>query len=246
MSRRQVTKRRKSDGRVNDPVPPRPRLLEGEDLPSPPLQRRSREKRAQLLAAGLALFAEQGFEAASIEGIAARAAVAVGGFYLHFRSKRQLLLVLMDELLERLSRLDLGAGGGAAASGRGVTGAPTATRIDAQAALGALLERAFAADLAYTGAYRAWQEAVLVDASLARLQEQIEVWTRARITAVFVFFLRLPGARSDVDVPVLARLMDRFFWDLLGQALRLTAAERQRILSTTTHLLYHALFRDPA
>jgi hypothetical protein len=98
--------------------------------------------------------------------------------------------------------------------------------------------------LAYAGAYRAWREAVLADAGLARHQEEIERWTRARVGAVFVFLLQFPGARTDVDLPMLARLMDRFFWDLLGQALRLDAAERKRVLATVTHFLYHALFTD--
>jgi AcrR family transcriptional regulator len=230
-------------------------LLASEDQPAPPVQQRSRDKRDQLLAAGLGLFGEKGYEAASVDEIAARAGVAVGGFYQHFRGKRQLLLVLMDELLERLSRLDLRpaigapgtagavrqprrAGGSKACEGDRNTGASV------QAALGALLQRAFAADLAYTGAYRAWREAVLIDGGLARDQEQIERWTRARVEAVLALLLRLPGARTDVDLPVLARLMDRLFWDLLGQALRLSADERIRILAAITHLLYHALFAD--
>src|SRR5271166_6459783 len=85
----------------------RPDLLAGENLPPKPLQRRSLEKRARIKAAGLALFGEKGFERTSIEEIAQKADLAVGGFYQHFRSKRQLLLTLMDELLEKLSQMDL-------------------------------------------------------------------------------------------------------------------------------------------
>src|SRR5215471_5368697 len=88
----------------------RPNLLAGEDLPPAPVQERSLEKRARLKAAALALFGERGYEGAAIEEIASRAGLAVGGFYQHFRSKRQLLLALMDELLEKLSRLDLRPG----------------------------------------------------------------------------------------------------------------------------------------
>jgi AcrR family transcriptional regulator len=219
------------------------------------------------MSAGLALFGEKGYEAASVDEIAARAGVAVGGFYQHFRSKRQLLLVLMDELLERLSRLDLRPGGGTTADIKAATPiksrgaqdnarkapAPPAqaatlgpsTLTDPRAILGAVLERAFSTDLTYAGAYRAWREAILTDVGLARHQKEIERWTRARVGGVFTFMLQLPGARKDVDVPMLARLMDRFFWDLLGEALRFNAAERTRILATVTHLLYHALFTDP-
>jgi AcrR family transcriptional regulator len=193
-----------------------------------PRQERSREKRAQLLAAALALFAEKGYQATSVDAIAQRAGVAVGSFYQHFRNKRQLLLVLMDQLLEALENLDLRP--------------KAATSI--RAGLRCLLRSAFSQDLAYAGAYRAWREAVLLDPSLAPHQEQIERWTRARVAGVFQALLQLPGARSDVNIPVLARLMDRLFWDLLGQALRSPPIELEATLESTTNLLYHALFRD--
>ena len=77
----------------------RPNLLAGEDLPPEPQQKRSLENRVQLKIAALALFGEKGFERTSVEEIARRANLAVGGFYLHYRSKRQLLLALMDDLL---------------------------------------------------------------------------------------------------------------------------------------------------
>jgi len=206
-------------------VPPRPRLLDA-GAPLPPRQERSREKRAQLLAAGLALFAEKGYEGTSIDAVAQRAGVAVGSFYQHFRNKRQLLLVLMDQLLEGLARLDLRPQGASSV----------------RAGLRFLLRSAFSQDLAYAGAYRAWREAVLLDSTLAPHQEQIERWTRARVKAVFEALLGLPGARTDVNVPVLARLMDRLFWDLLGEVPRLSADEMEAVLESTTDLLYHALF----
>jgi len=210
------------------PVRPRPRLLDAEVSLHQPLQERSREKLAQLLASALTLFAEKGYEATSVDAVARRAGVAVGSFYRHFRTKRQLLLVLMDQLLEGLERLDLRP--------------KKASSI--RAALRALLRSAFSRDLAYAGAYRAWREAVLLDPSLAPLQEQIERWTRARLRGVFEALLRLPGARGDVNVPVLARLMDRLFWDLLGQSPRLPANKLEATLQSTADLLFHALFRD--
>jgi len=211
-------------------IPPRPRLLDAEALPPPPRQKRSQAKRAQLLAAALALFAENGYEATSIGAVARRAGVAVGSFYPHFRTKRQLLLTLMDQLLAGLERLNLQPPG---------TGSARDT-------LRTLLHSAFARDLAYAGAYRAWREAILVDVGLAPRQEEIESWTRARLTALFLALGQLPNARRDVNAPVLARLMDRFFWDLLGQALRLPADQLETILECTTDLLFHALFHDAA
>jgi AcrR family transcriptional regulator len=67
------------------------------------VQKRRMEKRARLKTAALALFGEKGYDGTSIDEVAHRAGLAVGSFYQHFRSKRQLLLVLMDDLLERLS-----------------------------------------------------------------------------------------------------------------------------------------------
>jgi AcrR family transcriptional regulator len=206
----------------------RPRLLAGNDLPRKPLQKRSLEKRARLNEAALALFGERGYEGTSIEEIAARAGMAVGGFYQHYRSKRQLLIALMDELLEKLSSLSLAA-----------QPAP-----DVRTGLRALLSRAFSHDLQYLGAYRAWQEAMLSDPDLARKQEAIHAWTTGRVAAVFQALQRMPGARDEVDIPGLARVMDTFFWSLLARAGHMRKAELNRWIDAATHLIYHAIFRD--
>src|SRR5438445_3331719 len=50
----------------------RPNLLAGESMPPAPSQKRSMDKRARLHAAARALFGEKGYEAASIEEMAAR------------------------------------------------------------------------------------------------------------------------------------------------------------------------------
>lgn len=207
----------------------RPNLLAGEDLPAPPIQERSLHKRERLKNAGLALFGEKGYENTSISLIARRAKLAVGTFYQHFRSKRQLLLALMDELLEKLSGLNFQPQGA----------------MDVRAGLRELLARAFAQDLKYLGAYRAWQEAALSDPGLVKKQEEIHTWTTGRVAGVFQFLQRLPGARENVDIPGLARAMDTFFWSLLAQAGRLPKAELERWIDSATHLIYHAMFVDP-
>lgn len=215
-----------SGGRT--PVALRPNLLAGEDLTPPPIQKRSVDKRIRLKKAALALFGEKGYHLTSIEDIAHRAHFAVGGFYQHFRSKRQLLLVLMDDLLEGLSRLDLRPQGAA----------------DVRAGLRNLLGRAFATDLQYLGAYRAWQEAVASDTDLASKQERIQAWTAARVQGAFTLMQSMPGARGGVDVPGLARVMDSFFWNLLAQACCFPESELNRWIDCATHLIYHALFVD--
>jgi AcrR family transcriptional regulator len=206
----------------------RPRLLVGQDLPREPQQERSIEKRAQLKEAGLALFGEKGFEATSVEEIAKRAKLAVGGFYQHYRSKRQLLLALMDELLEKLSEFDLQPG----------------SVTDVRTGLRAMLARAFSADLRYLGACRAWEEATLSDHGLARKQEKIRAWTTGRVTALFERLQQLPGARGGADVVGLARVMDNFFWSLLAQAVRMRPLELTEWQDSATHLIDHGLFKD--
>jgi len=207
----------------------RPNLLAGEDLPAKPRQKRSLAKQARLKAAGLAVFGEKGYESASIEEIARRADLAVGGFYQHFRSKRQLLLALMDELLDKLSRLEL---------------RPKAAAPDIKLGIEQLLSGAFSADLRYLGAYRAWQEAALSDPGLARKQQQIHAWTTARIRKVFELLHHHPNARPDVDIPSLARVMDSFFWGLLAQAGRMKKAELNRWIHSSANLIYHAIIKD--
>jgi AcrR family transcriptional regulator len=206
----------------------RPNLLAGEDLPPEPRQRRSRDKRARLKAAALALFGEKGYEGTSIDEVAKRSKLAVGGFYQHFRSKRQLLLALMDDLLEGLSRLNLQPQ---------ISG-------DVRRSLHALLSTAFSTDLHYLGAYCAWQEAVFADRDLAAKQLEIQKWTTARTTALFTRMQQLPSARRGVDIPMLARAMDSFFWNLLGQATRISRTELDRWIDVSTDLIYYALFID--
>lgn len=218
------------DSVVANGVRKRPNLLAGEHLPRGPQQKRSLEKRARLKEAALALFGEKGYEGTSIGGVARRARLPVGSFYQHYRSKRQLLLVLMDDLLESLSRMEL----------------RPAAQLDVRGALGKMLSGAFSADLRYLGACRAWQEASLADTQLARKEVEIHSWTTARVKRVFEYLQRLPGARRGVDVPGLARVMDNFFWSLLGQGLRMSKVELKEWLASSTHLIYHAMFEDAA
>ncbi|MEJ7810009.1 MAG: helix-turn-helix domain-containing protein [Gemmatimonadaceae bacterium] len=208
--------------------PARPDLLAGEKLPPAPLQQRSLDKRARLEAAGLALFGEKGYEGTSIEEIARRAGLATGGFYGHFRSKRQLLLALTDELLESLGRLDLRPSAGG----------------DVRVGLREMLARALSSDLRYLGAYRAWQEAALADPDLARKQEAIHAWTTARVATALQHMQQLPGARAGLDIPALAHAFDRFFWSLLADAVRSPDVEVEQWVDAATHLVYHALFTD--
>lgn len=206
----------------------RPDLLAGENLRPAPRQQRSLDKRARLHAAGLAVFGKRGYHQASMEDIARRAGLAVGGVYRHYESKRQLLLALMDEFLATLDALNLEL-------------PPTP---DVRAGLRALLASAFATDLQYLGAYRAWEEAVLTDNDLARKNAEIRAWTIGRVERLLARLQGMPGARRSVNRTVLASVLDTFFWSLLSQAVRMRRTDLEAWLDAATHLIYHAMFTD--
>ena len=82
------------------------------ELAIAPRQARGRAAQERIVAATLALLAEQPFERVSVADIAARAGVAVGGVYRRFPSKERLLVyvareaVLPAELATLRERLD--------------------------------------------------------------------------------------------------------------------------------------------
>ncbi len=207
----------------------RPNLLKFEQLPPEPRQRRSQEKRRRLKDAALQLFRSRGYERTSVEQITKRANLATGSFYQHYRSKQQLLLVLMDELLAAMGRLSLRPAYGG----------------DVRGSLRELLARGFSNDLRYLGAYRAWEEAVLYDPQMASSQLAIRQWTTKRVTVLLTSLQQWPGARPGVDVPALAQVIDTLFWSLLAQAVFLTKVELNEWIDAATHLIHHALFLDP-
>ncbi len=205
----------------------RPNLLRSERLPPEPRQWRSREKRARLKDAALALFNAHGYERTSIEEIAKRANLATGTFYQHYRSKRQLLLVLMEDLLTAMSQLNL---------------QPTAG--NPRALLRELLARAFTTDRRYLGAYRAWREAMLSDPHLARDWREIREWTTQRVVALLTLLQQGPAARKDIAITPLAEVIDTLGWSLLEQAASISSAQANASIDAATHLIYHALFLD--
>ncbi len=209
----------------------RPDLLAGQHFPPLPKQERSRRKRDALLQSALILFAERGYEETSIEGIARRAHVAVGGFYQHFASKRQILLVLMDRLLQEASSLTL-----------------PIEQLDpqhVQDVIASLVRQGLQVDWSYAGAYRAWREAAVQDRELRELNARIERWTASLLESFFRVLLQVPGARREVDVVTLA-------WELSLLFLRLAEVPRETpeavdaVVTSLTHLIHHGLFTDDA
>ena len=74
---------------------------------SPADQAEPGDTRSRIVAAAVALFAEQGFDATSVNQVVARAGVAKGALYHHFGSKDDLLYEVYRELVDRqLAGLD--------------------------------------------------------------------------------------------------------------------------------------------
>ena len=214
------------------PLPPPPAippdLLAGQQLPPPPQQERSRRKRAALLQSALALFAERGYEETSIEEIAHQAGVAVGGFYTYFASKRQILLVLMDRLIQE------------AAAVANTVEINSASGEEIRESIARLVRQALQVDWAYAGAYHAWREAATRDRELHALYQQIESWVVQQLRLFFWVLLGLPGARQDVDRETLA-------WEIALLFLRLAETplpDPDPVVASLTALIYHGLFMD--
>jgi AcrR family transcriptional regulator len=207
----------------------RPNLLQNEQLPPEPKQERSRQKRDALLNAAQTLFAELGYEAVSVGEIAGRAGVAVGAFYQHFTSKRQLVLLLMDQLLAHAAAL--------------IEQPQDAAPVDARTAISALVRQGLQLDWAYAGVYRAWREASVYDAELGALHRQIERWSAHRIEALFAMLQYAPGARPGVDLPTLANVVSLLFWRLIETPLH-EPAQAERLVACVSDLIYHAMFVD--
>jgi AcrR family transcriptional regulator len=209
-------------------IPAIPILRTSEKTPSAPKQARSIEKRDKLLQTGRVLFGKTGYEATSIEEITSKAGTAAGAFYQYFSSKRQFLVVLMNELLRRLGTLDL---------------RPTRTG-DLRIGLREFLAAVFRSDFEYYGVVRAWQEAAFTDAELGEMQKEIERWTEARVLGVFRLLQEHPNARPNRDLQTFARMMDRHFWSLLARGSRMSPESLQREIQVAADVIFHYLLLD--
>lgn len=103
----------------------------------------------RLMAGAQATFAERGYAASNIHEICARAKVGIGTFYAHFEHKRELL---QQVLIQRAPRL---------------SAQMSAEDLLDKARIAARLHKAVDDPVA-SGLWRAWHEAVLEDAELAR------------------------------------------------------------------------------
>lgn len=129
----------------------------------------------------------------------------MGAFYLHYGSKRQLLVDLMNELVRLIAELRLAP--------------PRDASVTAmRRGLNAFLWSALRADRENYGVVRAWHEAIQGDPLLAAQDAKVRRWSDARVIAVFRELGRHRAARQGVDIDGFGRVMNRHFWALLGQA----------------------------
>jgi AcrR family transcriptional regulator len=199
-----------------------PDVLAGEVLAAAPRQERSRRSREALLAAARSRFASNGYEATAVEDIAKDAGVAVGAFYLHFRSKRQVLLVLVDRLVQELGSEPWSIPGD-----------------DAETVMKRIRQR-FSSVFVYAGIYRAWSEAMVRDHSLTELHERIEAWVTAAITAALSVAASAPRARANVDVRAVSYMLSMIFWRLLDAR----TTDRSALADTLVAALRNVLYED--
>jgi AcrR family transcriptional regulator len=148
--------------------------------------------------------------------------------YIYFKSKRQLLIVLMNDLLQQLQAMRLEM--------------PTTSNM--QAELRRFLASVLETDRENYGVIRAWQEAIAKDPELAAMDRVIEKWTRERIRRTFVDIRSQAAARKRVDVDVFARVMDRHLWGLLGRAATMSKRAFDEEVQVTSDIIYHYLVSD--
>src|SRR5688572_20593519 len=80
-------------------------------------ERSATETRAQLLDAAAKVFAERGYQVATIDGIVAEADLSKGTFHWHFESKEELFAALLEERIDRPVRVLMEATESAPAEG---------------------------------------------------------------------------------------------------------------------------------
>lgn len=81
-------------------------------------QLRAKRTRGHLLAAARRVFAERGYQGATIDDVAEAAGCTKGACYFHFASKEEILLTLLEEWAnERRQRLEQATGGDRASDG---------------------------------------------------------------------------------------------------------------------------------
>jgi TetR/AcrR family transcriptional regulator, mexJK operon transcriptional repressor len=141
--------------------------LEDEHLvgkyPYVPQQERALQKRRALLESGRALFIEKGYEQTNAKEIASHAGVATGTFYRYFTDKRQLMMSLLEDQMEKLLPPE-----------------PNWTNVDPEAFFATVLEQHYKR-LDQLGLSRVLPELILKDSQFAEVLAEAKQITHSRI-----------------------------------------------------------------
>ncbi|MCG9478753.1 MAG: TetR/AcrR family transcriptional regulator [Actinomycetia bacterium] len=67
-------------------------------------EQRRIDTRSSIISAAAEVFSDKGFNESGVEDICSQAGISKGAFYHHFKSKQQLMLILMDKWIEEVAR----------------------------------------------------------------------------------------------------------------------------------------------
>ena len=104
-------------------VTPKPRVRAKNPRQSESRDEAKQQTRAALVSAALSLFAEQGLDVPSLDAICDRAGYTRGAFYVHFKTREDILVAVMDQVGEQFlasvfSQMELGSPDATASGGR--------------------------------------------------------------------------------------------------------------------------------
>lgn len=209
--------------------PPRPSGLPTERSGKRRYARGSTTRDALIESAGI-LFRRQGYTATSVKDITTHAGLAVGALYAHFDSKRDLIVMLMAQFLERIGSIDL----------RPPKGVVTyrAFRGHCQAL--------FRNERRMLEIVRAWREAAEADEAIAAMHREIVLWSERYVLYLLQDLRMRPNVRTDRDIPAVASLINDFGWNVLARSNALDAEAFERHIGTIADIVYHYIFRDRA
>jgi AcrR family transcriptional regulator len=191
-----------------------------------PKRQRGRDRVAAIIEAGAAVFAEKGFEAATMTEIAARAGAAIGSLYRFFPTKEALADALLAHygasLVGAFADIEAGAGEGAPAALAGVLIAVMHSLEPARAAALALIDArpdAAAMRASLRAAIRARLAAILVKAAPTLAPEEARVGA-ALLLHVLKALRTLPGEGPAASPALIgqARILLARYLDGLGRA----------------------------
>lgn len=174
------------------------------------------------------MFGKYGYQVTGVKDITSDAGLAVGAFYAHFASKRELLIALMGEVRDWLESINLRP------HRAGMT----------RLAFRAHFQELFRDDPNAYRVIRAWHEAVMADSDLATMNEEIVRWSERNIRRLFEHLLSQPNVRKERDIVAMAAMINHYMWHLLAQRTAMEPDDFERQIGIIADVLYHYFFRD--